>query len=63
MSATETPLYSPEFIQEGGACELVVADRRRHTKRPAYVSTKAVEQLPAFLTKLGSLYLRGIRRR
>jgi hypothetical protein len=63
MYATKTPLYSAELIQEGGACRLVVTDRLRHTVRPAYASTKAVKQLPAFLAGLGSLHLRGIRRR
>lgn len=63
MSATGTPLYSAELIQEGGVCRPVVTDRRRHTVRPAYVSTRAVEQLPAFLAGPGSLHLRGSRRR
>ncbi|MER5198908.1 hypothetical protein ACWD3J_39505 [Streptomyces sp. NPDC002755] len=60
MSATGTPLYSAELIQEGGACELVVTDRQRHTPQTAYVSMRAVEQLPALLAELGSLHLRGI---
>lgn len=63
MYATKTPLYSAELIQEGGACRLLVTDCRRHTVRPAYASTKAVEQPPAFLAGIGSLHLRGIRRR
>ncbi|MFB7508716.1 hypothetical protein [Streptomyces broussonetiae] len=63
MSATGTPLYSAELIQEGGAYKLVVTDRRRHTVQTACVSRRAVEQLPALLSKLDSLYLRGIRQR
>ncbi|MGX1542000.1 hypothetical protein [Streptomyces adustus] len=40
-----------------------MTDRRRHTVQTTYVSGRAVEQLPAFLSKLDSLYLRGLRRR
>ncbi|MPY31200.1 hypothetical protein FNH09_07735 [Streptomyces adustus] len=63
MSATGTPLYSAELIQEGGAYKLVVTDRQRHTVQATYVSRRAVEQLPAFLSKLDSLHQRGLRRR
>ncbi|KAB1979311.1 hypothetical protein [Streptomyces triticiradicis] len=63
MSATGTLLYSAELIQEGGAYKLVVTDRLRHTVQTAYVSRRAVEQLPVFLSKLDSPYQRGIRRR
>ncbi|MFD7878863.1 hypothetical protein ACFV5G_33020 [Streptomyces sp. NPDC059766] len=63
MSATATPLYSAELIQEGGVYRLVVTDRQRHTVQTAYVSRRAVEQLPVFLSKLDSLHQRGLRRR
>ncbi|GAA3367871.1 hypothetical protein GCM10020367_64950 [Streptomyces sannanensis] len=63
MSATGTPLYSAELIQVGGAYKLVVTDRLRHTVQTANVSMRAVEQLPALLSKLDSLRLRGIRQR
>ncbi|MFE4336610.1 MULTISPECIES: hypothetical protein [unclassified Streptomyces] len=63
MSATGTPLYSAELIQEGGAYKLVVTDRLRHTVQTAYVSRRAVEQLPTFLSKLNSLQLGGLRQR
>ncbi|GAA3131066.1 hypothetical protein [Streptomyces echinatus] len=63
MSPTGTPLYYAELIEEGGAYKLVVTDRLRHTVRTAYVSTRAVEQLPALLSKLDSLHSHGLRRR
>ncbi|MFE2067188.1 hypothetical protein ACFXDH_33235 [Streptomyces sp. NPDC059467] len=63
MSATGTPLYSAELVQEGGAYKLVVTDRLRHTVQTAYVSRRAVEQLPALLSKFDSLHLRGVRQR
>ncbi|MFE1287309.1 hypothetical protein [Streptomyces sp. NPDC058751] len=63
MSTTEIPLYSAELVQEGSAYKLVVTDRLRHTVQTAYVSRRAVEQLPAFLSKLDSPNLRGFRRR
>ncbi|MGW3916124.1 hypothetical protein ACWEBX_32110 [Streptomyces sp. NPDC005070] len=63
MSTTGTPLYSAELIQEGSAYKLVVTDRLRHTVQTAYVSRRAVEQLPAFLSKLNSSQLGGLRQR
>ncbi|MFK0113689.1 hypothetical protein [Streptomyces sp. NPDC091217] len=63
MSATGTPLYSAELIQEGGAYKLVVTDRLRHTVQTAYVSRRAVEQLPALLSKFDSRHLGGVHQR
>lgn len=63
MSATGTLLYSAELIQEGGAHQLAVTDRLRHTVQTACVSRRAVEHLPALLSKLDSLHLRGPRQR
>ncbi|MEV5905669.1 hypothetical protein [Streptomyces sp. NPDC052127] len=62
MSATGTPLYSAELIQEGSDYKLVVTDRLRHTVQTAYVSRRVVEQLPTFLSKLNSSQLGGLRR-
>lgn len=63
MSATGSPLYSAELIQEGSAYKLVVTDRLRHTVQTAYVSRRVVEQLPAFLSKLSSQQPGGLRQR
>ncbi|MFI0812135.1 hypothetical protein [Streptomyces echinatus] len=63
MSATGTPLYSAELIQEGGAYKLVVTDHPRHTVQTACVSRRMVERLPALLSRLDSLHLRGLRQR
>lgn len=61
LSATGTPLYSAELIQEGSAYKLVVTDRLRHTVQTAYVSRRVVEQLPTFLSKFNSPQLGGLR--
>ncbi|WP_225829034.1 hypothetical protein [Streptomyces naphthomycinicus] len=63
MSATGTPLYSAELIQEGNAYKLVVTDRLRHTVQTTYVSRRVVEQLPTFLSKLDTLHVGGLRQR
>lgn len=62
MSATGTPLYSAELIQEGSDCTLVVTDRLGHTAQTAYVSRRVVEQRPTFLSKFNSSQLGGLRR-
>ncbi|MGW4562395.1 hypothetical protein ACWEN3_08305 [Streptomyces sp. NPDC004561] len=61
MSASATPLYSAELIQEDGAYKLVVTDRLRHTVQTTYVPRRAVEQLPTFLSRLNSLQPGGRR--
>lgn len=63
MSATGTPLYSAELIQEDSAYKLVVTDRLRHTVQTAYLSRSVVKQLPVFLSKLSSLQPGGHRQR
>lgn len=63
MSATATPLYCAELIQEGSAYKLVVTDRLRHTVQTSYVSRRVVEQLPTLLAKLDSSQPGGLRQR
>ncbi|WP_454320627.1 hypothetical protein [Streptomyces phaeoluteigriseus] len=57
---TGTTLYTAEIIQEGTDYKLVVTDRLRDTVQTAYVPKRAVEQLPALLSKLNSMQLGGL---
>ncbi|MEU1517119.1 hypothetical protein ABZ490_34060 [Streptomyces sp. NPDC005811] len=50
----ENPLYSAELVEENGVYTLVVTDLRRDTVQTAHVPKRAVDQLPHFLSLLGS---------
>ncbi|MEV7864018.1 hypothetical protein AB0O86_35910 [Streptomyces hirsutus] len=59
---TETVVYSAELTAEpDGSYKLLVHDRLRGTVQTAYVSRKAVEELPMFLAMLNSKQFSGCR--